>query len=91
VPSLVTAYQKSKANGISPLSEQIAVALTCHFEVINSSETAAWQSWNLSHSTASALWRDLRSQTDFPLIDITDWWAYMLGGEEFSCYGQFWD
>jgi hypothetical protein len=91
VPFLVSAYQESKVNGITPLSERIAVALTCHFEVINSSEPAAWQSWNLSRTTASTLWQDLKSQADFPLVDITDRWAYVLGDEEFSCYGQFWD
>jgi hypothetical protein len=91
VPSLVSAYQESKVNGITPLSEQIAVALSCHFEVINDRQPAAWQSWNLSRTTASTLWENLKSQADFPLVDINSQGNYMLGSEEFSCYGEFWD
>lgn len=91
VPALVSTYQDSKVNGLTPLSEQIAVALTCHFEVIYSSTPAEWQSWNLSRTTASALWQDLKSQADFPMIDITDRGTYVIGSEEFSCYGLFWD
>ncbi len=91
VPSLISAYQQSKVNGVTPLSEQIAVTLTCHFEVINSREPAAWQSWNLSRTSASTLWQDLKSQADFPSVDINSQGSYMLGSEEFSCYGEFWD
>lgn len=88
VPALASAYHQAKAEGSTELSAQIATALSCHFWYIRD---LSWQSWNLSRSTASSLWKDLKAQADFPMVDISERGSYALGSEELSCYGEFWD
>ena len=91
VPSLVDAYEMASAEGAAQLSEQIATALTCHFEVIEKPSDLSWQSWNLSRQTASNLWKELKAEPEFLVIETTEQGTYFLGGEESSCYSLFWD
>lgn len=91
VPNLVSAYRQSAVDGDALLAEQLATALTCHFEVIDQRRDTSWQSWTLSRQTAAALWAELRTDPGFSAVNITEQGTYLLEEQESSCYGVFRD
>jgi hypothetical protein len=91
VPDLVTAFQLSSVEGNDLLSQQIATALTCHFDVIEKVGDSNWQSWNWARQTAQQLWNKLQTYPNFPKIEIGERSTFLMNGVELSCYGLGWD
>ena len=90
VPELVGAYQQAAETGNAELSDQLAVALTCHFGQAAPESALPWQSWNSSRSAAQEQWRRLRSAVGFPVIQTGSQgpgsYSVIINGDEVGCW-----
>lgn len=90
VPELVAAYQKAVKAGNAELSDQLAVALACHFAQATPNPTLPWQSWTLSRSIAQEQWAQLISMAEFPAIQLGDQrsssYSVRVNGDEVECW-----
>jgi len=96
VPDLVEAYQQAMGSGNTELSDQIAIALACHFAETAQNGSSSWQSWTWSRKVAREQWTRLRATPNFPEVQdagVADRISYsvIINGDEVGCWGPILD
>lgn len=90
VPELVSAYQEALETGNTDLSDQLAIALACHFVQATPDPAAPWQAWTFSRSIAQEQWAQLISIAELPAIQLGDQrsgsYSVRVNGDEVECW-----
>ncbi|MCL5429454.1 MAG: DUF4173 domain-containing protein [Chloroflexi bacterium] len=92
VPAMISSYWHAVTVGEDLVAEQLAAGLACHYAIqASDSQPRPWQSWIWSEARAINEWTKLRSEANFPNMQVSDDKTIALAGQERSCFTPFWD